>query len=188
MSPRRLTSIRLDRKVLILQSCLLGLAAMLLFPASGHAQSQITLTGSVAQNCTLSASASAGASTLNISDGAQHVQVGTVLQNCNKKAGYTVVVTSANCGTAPTGAKLVGTGATPDTLAYSVESDNPTTGGSSATVTGLLASVCTSQNARAVTGAKISAENSTIYVNYTGNSGLAADTYTDTLTFTMNVN
>ncbi len=63
-----------------------------------------------------------------------------------------------------------------------------TTGGSSAIVTGLLATACTGQNARVVSNAKINGENSTLFVNYTGDGGLSADTYQDTLTLTMNVN
>jgi hypothetical protein len=152
------------------------------------AASQITLTGTVAHNCTINVTPSAGASGLNLTDGAQHVAVGSIAQSCNKKAGYTIVVTSANCTTpAPTGAKLVGTSGG-EKLGYSVESQNPTTGGRVSTVTGLLASNCTGQNARAVTNAKVTGEVSNIFVNFSGNAALSADTYQDTITFTMNVN
>ncbi len=152
-----------------------------------NAANQIILTGSIAQNCTLNVTPDPAALTLNLTGGAQRVTVGTVSQNCNKKAGYTLVVSSANCAAAPTGAKLVGT-VGGEALAYSVESQNPTTGGSAAGVTGLLATSCTAQNARVVSNAKITGENSTVFVNYTGNAGLGADTYQDTLTLTMNVN
>lgn len=152
-----------------------------------NAANQIILTGSIAQNCTLNVTPDPAALTLNLPGGAQRVTVGTVSQNCNKKAGYTLVVSSANCAAAPTGAKLVGT-VGGEALAYSVESQNPTTGGSAAGVTGLLATSCTAQNARVVSNAKITGENSTVFVNYTGNAGLGADTYQDTLTLTMNVN
>jgi hypothetical protein len=162
-------------------------AALLMPVHRAHAANQITLTGSVAQNCTLNVTPDPNASALTLTDGATHVQVGVVLQNCNKKAGYTIVVSSANCGSGTAGAKLIGS-AGGETLGYSVESVNPTTGGSSGDVTGLLLNTCATQNARTVTNAKINAENSTIFVNYTGNAGLGADTYTDTLTFTMNVN
>ena len=168
--------------------CLSVAVAALCVSDGVQAATQITMTGSVAQNCTINVTADPNASALNLTaTGTQRIQVGTVLQNCNKRAGYSIAVTSTNCAAAPTGAKLVGT-VSGDTLAYAVESDNPTTGGSSATVTGLLASACTGQNARAVSNAKISAENSTVFISYTGSTSLSADSYQDTLTFTMNVN
>lgn len=152
------------------------------------AASQITLTGTVAPNCTISVTPNPSAANLNLTDGAQHVTVGTVVQSCNKKSGYTIAVTSANCASpSPNGAKLVGSSGG-EKLTYSVESHNPSTGGSTPTVTGLLASSCSGQNARVVSNTKISAETSTMFVNYTGNASLGADTYQDTLTFTMNVN
>lgn len=156
---------------------------------SAAAAATLTLTGSITQNCTVNVTADPGATTLNLTAaGAQRVQVGTVSQSCNKKAGYTIAVTSSHCASpTPAGAKLQGSVGS-ETLRYSVESNNPTTGGSTATVTGLLATSCTNQNARTVTNAKINGENSTFFVNYTGDSTLAADTYQDTLTITMNVN
>jgi hypothetical protein len=156
----------------------------------GHevgAASQIALSGAVTPNCTISVTPDPNASNLDLTNGVQHVTIGTIGQSCNKKAGYTIAVTSTNCPTAPAGAKLVGS-AGGETLAYSVESQNPTTGGSTAVVTGLMASGCSAQNARVVSNAKISTETSTIFANYTGSASLGADTYQDTITFTMNVN
>jgi len=155
---------------------------------AAHAASQIILTGTVGQNCTIGVTPDPSASTLDLTtSGARRIQVGVVLQNCNKRAGYSLQVTSANCVATPIGAKLVGT-ASAEALAYSVEANNPTTGGSAPAVTGLLATTCTSQNARIVSNAKINDENSTLFVNYNGNGGLSADTYQDTLTLTMYVN
>ncbi|MHB1204669.1 MAG: hypothetical protein ACYCZX_03800 [Rhodospirillaceae bacterium] len=167
---------------------ILGAAAVAACAWAAQAANQIVLNGTVGQNCTITVTTSPDAATLDlVTAGARRVQVGAVAQTCNKKAGYTVTVTSANCAAVPAGAKVVGTAAG-ETLRYSVESNNPTTGGSTATVTGLLATACTGQNARAVANAKISGENSTLFVNYTGNGTLSADTYHDTLTLTMNVN
>ncbi len=153
-----------------------------------EAANQILLQGTVAQNCTISVTANASASNLPLTaSGNQHVTAGTVLQSCNKKTGYTLVVTSANCASpAPTGAKVYDS-VSGDFLAYSAEFTNPTTGGSAADVSGLLASACTAQNGRDVTNAKVNNETSTVYVNFTGSSTLSAATYTDTLTITMNV-
>ena len=75
-----------------------------------------------------------------------------------------------------------------ESLRYSVEFNNPTTGGSQAVVTGLLATACSGASAvvgRDVTNSRIFNELSRIYINYSGDSGLAADSYTDTLTITM---
>lgn len=170
-------------------SGVLGLTALAaILWSAAEAASQVVLTGTVTQNCAINVTADPAAATLDlVTSGARRVQVGTVSQNCNKKAGYNLVVTSTNCATTPTGAKLIGS-SVGEKLNYSVESNNPTTGGSTAVVTGLLASSCTGQNARQVSNAKISAENSTLFVNFTGNSSLSADTYQDTVTLTMNVN
>ncbi len=160
-------------------------AAALLASSNANAANQISLSGAIAQSCSINVTADGNASALNLAaSGAQRVQVGTIAQSCNKKAGYTIAVTSTNCAA---GAKVIGS-VSGDSLAYSVEANNPTTGGSTAVVTGLLAAVCTGQNARTVTNAKIPSEDSTVFVNYTGSTGLAADTYQDTLTFTMTVN
>lgn len=166
---------------------LAGVAAAGLWGAGDAAAQNIQLQGTAAQNCTIDVTADAAASTLPLTTaGAQRIQVGTVTQNCNKKAGYTLSVTSANCAAAPTGGKVVDA-AVGESLSYSGEFANPTTGGSTASVTGLLASACSSQVARDVTNAKIASEISTVFVNFTGDAALAAGTYTDTLTVVLAV-
>lgn len=151
------------------------------------AANEIILRGTVAQNCTISVAADAQATNLPLTTvGAQRVQVGTITQRCNKKNGYTLSVTSTNCATAPAGAKV----ADPvggEYLAYAAEFSNPTTGGSQASVTGLLAAVCSGQYGRDVTNSKISGEISTVFINFTGTDELGAGTYQDTLTISMNV-
>lgn len=147
----------------------------------------ITLTGTIAQQCSVVVTATTGALNLDLSSGSRRVEVGSGMQNCNKKAGYSIRVASANCATGTAGAKLAGA-AGGESLRYSVEFNNPTTGGSQPTVTGLLASACTGTSVitgRDVTNSKVSGELSRVFVNYTGDSALAADTYTDTLTITM---
>lgn len=160
-------------------------------PAAAQQTGNIPLSGSMAQNCTISVTPTVEASNLDLSDGAKRVRVGDVLQNCNKKVGYRLTVNSDNCGTGTPGAKLIGAEASPENLRYSVEFNNPTTGGSQAIVTGLLSTQCTGDTyilGRAVANAKIRNETSNIYINYTGDSGLAADSYTDILRLTMTVN
>jgi hypothetical protein len=163
--------------------------ASLLAPTLSLAQQSgtITLTGTVAQNCTIGVSATSAASNLDLSGGNSRVQVGTVLQACNKRAGYTLHVASQNCSTETPGAKLIGT-VSAEALNYSVEFNNPATGGSQTVVTGLLATACSGASAvtaRNVTDAKVSGETSSVYVNYTGNSQLSSDSYADVLTITL---
>lgn len=166
-----------------------GLVAIVLFSDCDvcEAANQILLQGTVAQNCTINVSTEPGAGNLPLTTtGAQRVQVGIVNQSCNKKVGYTLDVTSANCAAAPAGAKVIDA-VSAELLAFSAEFNNPTTGGSTATVTGLLASACGGQTGRNVTNAKITNENSNVFVNFTGDPALGAGTYQDTLTVTMNV-
>lgn len=150
-----------------------------------QAATTIPLSGTVALNCTINVTATSGASNLNLTAGTQRIQVGDVIQSCNDKTGYTLAVTSANCATpTPAGAKVYDS-VSGDFLAYSAEFVNPTTGGSQGDVTGLLQSACANQTARNVTNAKISNEDSSVWVNYTGSANLSAATYTDTLTVVL---
>lgn len=147
----------------------------------------INLIGTVSQQCSVIVTPSSQAANLDLSSGNKRVEIGTALQNCNKKAGYTLHVLSQNCTVGTPGAKLIGTVAG-ETLRYSVEFNNPPTGGSQTVVTGLLATACSGAAAvigRDVTNQKIHDEISRIFVNYTGDSGLASDSYTDTLTITL---
>lgn len=70
---------------------------------SAHAQTQTTsaqlqLTGAIAQICTIAISPTAKASTLDIKNGESDAVVGTVTENCNGGAGYTVSIASQNNG------------------------------------------------------------------------------------------
>lgn len=152
-----------------------------------EAATTVLLQGAIAQNCTLSVSTVAGASSLPLTTtGAQHVQVGTAEQTCNKKVGYTLTITSLNCASGSAGAKVIDP-ASNEVLRYTAEFTNPTAGGSQASVTNLLQSACTGQVARDVSNWKALNESSSIFVNFTGDGALAAGTYQDTLTVTMNV-
>lgn len=160
-------------------------------PAFAQQSGNIPLAATVAQNCTITVTPTAAASNLDLSEGARRVLVANLLQNCNKKAGYRLTVDSDNCSAGTPGAKLVGATPSPDQLSYSVEFNNPTTGGSQAAVTGLLSTQCTGDAyilARDVSGEKVKDETSDIYVNYAGDSGLAADSYSDVVRITMTVN
>lgn len=179
----------MSKKIYGRLAALIAIGAGIVVTSSANAQQTgtITLTGTIAQQCSVVVAATASALNLDLSAGSKRVEVGTGQQSCNKKAGYSIRVSSANCASGAAGAKLVGSAAG-ETLRYSVEFGNPTTGGSQATVTNLLSSACTGTSVitgRDVTNAKVSNEISHVFVNYTGDSALAADTYSDTLTITM---
>jgi len=147
----------------------------------------ILLQGTVAQNCNVEVTPLPGASNLPLTAiGAQRVQVGTVLQNCNKKAGYDLIVESQNCSVAPAGGKLIEPGSG-EHVSYSAEFANPTTGGSQASVTNLLSVACVAQIARSVNESKINNEISYVFVNFNPSLQLAAGVYQDVITITMNV-
>jgi hypothetical protein len=172
---------------LLLLATLVAAAVLLGVTAAAQQSGTITLIGTVSQNCSLQITPTAAATNLDLSGGNKRIEVGTALQNCNKKSGYTLQVLSQNCAAGTLGAKFIGTVAG-ESLNYSVEFNNPPTGGSQTTVTDLLATACSGATAvtgRDVTNEKINNEISRIYVNYSGNSGLASDSYTDTLTVVL---
>jgi len=167
-----------------------ALLALSFIAAPGNslaADQGILLQGIVSANCSIAVTADPAASALPLAvAGAQRIKVGTVLQNCNKKTGYTLKVESANCAALPVGAKVIDP-VSGESLPYSVEFNNPTTGGSPAIVANLLANTCQAVAGREVTNAKVVTESSQIYVNYTGSPLLAAGTYQDTVTVTLNL-
>ena len=139
-------------------------------------------------NCRFDFNATSLASLLSISSSAtQRIHVGDIVQNCSGNGNYSLFIASANCAFSPTGAKLVEP-TTRESLGYSVEFDNPTDGGSQPVVTGLLAAACSNAEGRDVDKSKISNESSAVYINYTGSTVLAAGTYDDTLSVTLNMN
>jgi hypothetical protein len=160
----------------------------------------INVTAAVPQNCSITTAADSGLATALATalttTGSQTVTVGSVSQTCNKKAGYTLTVTSSNCATttvgsatATAGAKLINSAAgSEEYQLYSVGFTNP-----SGSTSGLLASSCTAATGRDVTGTKVSNQSSSIVINFTtGVNGVNGDiagagTFSDTLTIDMTV-
>ncbi len=152
-----------------------------------EAATTILLSGTVMGQCTIAVTPTPQAVELPvITPGAQRVLIGSVVQDCNKKQSYIVSMSSVNCTVAPAGGKILEP-VSGEYLSYSGEFANPTTGGSTPSVTGLLATACTGQIGRSVNNAKISNETSTVYVNFTGSSTLGAGTYQDTVTISLNM-
>lgn len=152
-----------------------------------EAATSILLSGTVMGQCTIAVNASPQAVNLPvITPGPQRVMVGSVVQDCNKKQSYIVTMSSVNCATAPAGGKIMEP-VSGEYMSYSGEFANPTTGGSSPSVTGLLATACAGQIGRSVNNAKINNETSTVYVNFTGSPTLGAGVYQDIVTISLNM-
>jgi spore coat protein U-like protein len=112
--------------------------------------------------------------------------VGAVLQDCSSTVSYTLVVASANCLLSPVGAKLRDP-ISKEYVRYSLEFDNPTSGGSQPVVSGLLAGACANAIGRDVNRHNIKKESSDIFIDFTGTATLAEGAYSDTLTVTLNL-
>ena len=166
----------------------------LFIPSLAQAQQtgNINVHGSIGLSCTITVTDDNVNLNLAVSTAGLGTKIGSILQNCNKLAGYDLTVSSANCTTGTPGAKMIGAApVNPENLPYSVSFFNPTTGSSTANVTGLLGGACTGPliiEGRTVTNAKINNETSNVYASYTANGSLSADSYSDVLTITMTVN
>lgn len=140
---------------------------------AGHVQGQsLTLTGTVAQSCNLTITPSGSYNSLNLTTAQSDLTIGTSGENCNDGKGYKVTIGTRN-GTS-TGL-LKGTSYS-QTFAYGVNYGSTTTltfAGSTATATNTNAPGFTTY---------------TVGVTYATPTRLTADTYTDTLTFTMTTN
>jgi spore coat protein U-like protein len=138
-------------------------------------------------NCSFAFNPTSQATLLSLTSATpQRIQVGTVVQQCSGNGSYSLIVASVNCVIIPIGAELVEP-VTQKGVNYSVEFNNPTTGGSQPVVTGLLAKTCLNAVGRDVHSAKIQNESSAVYINFTGSAALAAGTYSDTLSVTLNI-
>jgi len=139
-----------------------------------------------AKQCTLSFVPTPNAQALPLTSVAyQHIQVGTVLQNCNAH-GYTLVVGSGNCPLSPSGAKLLDS-TSGEFIRYSVEFDNMAAGRGVSIVPGLLTQTCAEQVALVQRSANDNL-NSAVFVNFTGVALLGEGIYSDTLSVTLNLN
>ncbi|TWB12999.1 spore coat protein U-like protein [Nitrospirillum amazonense] len=131
-------------------------------PAGAATSGTIKLNATVLQTCTVAVT-DAGA-TLNILSGSSNVAVGSVVENCNDGAGYTITVASSNNGTlksSATGAQAIG---------YTTSYDGTNGSGGSFTVTR--------------SGAQFN-KTSNVSVTVPANAQAIAGSYADTLTITI---
>ena len=139
----------------------------------------LTLEGTVPKIVTINVSPKSVASNLDLSTDQTDLLVATVTETSNVRAGYSVTVQSANAASQSTTDPFFAStsGGNSDTLSYTLKYDGDTvsfTGGSAATVTD-------ASDKTAVGGSTHE-----VRISYTGTTkNLYADSYQDTLTFTI---
>lgn len=151
----------------------LGAVGVGLFVGAGQADAQsITLSGAVAQSCTLTIASAGAYNSLTLGTAQSNLTVGTSGESCNDGKGYKVTIVTKN----GTSNGILKGASYSQTLAFGVNYGSSTTltfAGSTATATNVTAPGFTT---------------ATIGVTYAAGTQLTADTYTDTLTFTMTTN
>ena len=159
----------LFRKVLVpLFTLLIGLS---LQSGTAHAQAtgDLDLQGIVASSCSVTVSPVVGvADALDLSAAATNVNVASVNETCNDPDGYTVTAVSANAST------LMPVGASSDSVAFTINY-----GGAAADLSGTtpVTDVTTNTGSTGV--------DKTVDISYANPGFIAADTYQDTITFTI---
>ena len=135
----------------------------------------LTLQGTVAQILTVDVVANGNANTLDLISAQTDLLVATVTEKSNSVTGYTITLASANAAAAT--ATLNGTtGGNTDNLTYTIEYGSAPVG--------LTLGAATVTDTTGKTAATGDVKNVTISFDGTG-SFLSADTYEDTLTFTI---
>jgi hypothetical protein len=173
--PRRASGLSQGRRRLRRHLGSLGLIGigLALGPREADAQSvNVTAVATVTQSCHLTVTAAGVYNNLVLTSGHSDVVVATANERCNDARGYKVIVSTRNGSSSGVlKGKTYG-----ETLVYGVNYGAPTT----LTFAGATATA-TSTNEPANTTI-------TVGISYSGNPHLTADTYTDTLTFTMTTN
>jgi len=164
-------------KTLLRTTCALALVAsafgLQLNGADAATTGSITLQGVISQSCNITVNSQTGYNALDLTQSPTNLNVAIVNEQCNDPKGYTVAMTTANGTT--TGLLKGSVAGNPDTVSYTV-----TYNGAAVTLAGSTAQV-TNVAAKTATGGV----NKNLNIAYTGNANLGADTYTDTLTFTI---
>ena len=158
------TSVFTKRSVAIAVALAAAMAPIFALSATGT----LALSGSVAPITTISVTADPNASALPVGSAASNLKIATVVELSNSKSGYTVTLSSTN------GASLKETAGT-DSLPYSL-----TYGGNPVTFTAGSATLTTS-GTRSATAAGSS---NVLAISFSA-AFLNADSYTDSLTFTI---
>lgn len=154
------------------------LAAVVLNASLGAATSgTVNLSGVVPAILEVSVTATSAAGNLNLVSVVSDLQIATVVERSNKRAGYKITLSSANAAAQGASAPFFSSAGSADTLSYAISYNGaPVTfaGGAAAEVT----------DASAKTAALGASKPVTISYDGTG-SFLDEGTYTDVLTFTI---
>jgi hypothetical protein len=150
----------------------------------------IVVRGVKGEHCTITVTDDNVTLDLEVSTPPGGTKIGSVLQNCNKQAGYTLTLSSVNCETGADGGKMASLVTTPtEYMPYSI-TFAPDAGTSHATATNLLGAGCSGNSnvlARDVTNERVDGQRSNVFAVFNAVASLSADSYTDTLTITMTV-
>ena len=159
---------------IIVAVCILAAASAT--NAIGATSGNLGLSGSVPVILELTVNSNAAASALTPSGNVSAVSIGTIVESCNDADGYTVSLSSSNGVTDSAGSGVL-TGATAaEDLSYALSY-----GGSNVSFANGLATVTNVNTKSSADG-----DSKTVLITYDGSSSnLAADTYSDTLTFTI---
>jgi hypothetical protein len=160
------------RKILVAAA----LVAALGFQASAATTASIAISGSVPAIIEISVTSEAISQNLPLTQNISDLPIATVVERSNKKAGYTVVLESANAKASGLAGPTLTSGETQDVLPYSIKYNGNAVNfsGGSAVVSDASAKTDASGISKPVT------------VSYSGASYfLDESTYGDTLTFTI---
>jgi hypothetical protein len=172
----------LSRLLLAGSTAALGLGIPAVLDTAHAAKSgSIVLTGTIAQNCSITVTPASAASTLTLTATQTNLNVGSVVEQCNDFKGYKITVASTNNPSQGsgnfTGILQGATSGNTDTISYTVAY------GQTSNVVPASTSL-----AESVTTKQLTATTNSVFISYTGVTTLGADTYSDTLTLTMATN
>lgn len=141
------------------------------------ASDTLTIQGAVAAILSITATSQPGYNTLNLASNVTDQLVAVVNEKCNRNAGYTVDIQSANGVAHSLNAAGFYSGTTSDSLSYTVKYD----GNAVSFTNGAATSVINSNSKSPQAGT-----NRNVTISYSAASAnLAEGTYSDTLTFTI---
>ncbi|MCA1950274.1 MAG: hypothetical protein LDL24_06865 [Treponema sp.] len=167
-------------KQLKVLSAIVILTVGLAMGAAAQTTASITLQGTIPAILKIIVTPEAGINSLDLTQNLS-MKIATAVEISNKRAGYTVTVSSANAQTAGTDAPFFKGAASDntDTLPYSISY-----GGTTAAFSSGVATVSTSAVKTSATGTV-----KDVVLNFNGSSLFPnEDTYSDTLTFTITAN
>jgi hypothetical protein len=157
------------RSAAIALTALLGMVSV----AQAASTGAVTLSGTVGVSCNITVAPQGPYNALDLTSSPAILNVATVTEQCTDPKGYRVTLTSTN---GKTNGLLAGTTAgNSDTVSYSIFY-----GGAAIHLANSSATV-TNANGKTTNGGAINS----LAISYTGTSTLSADTYSDTLTFTI---